>query len=441
MRRPRIQTPLPGPKAAALINRDEAVTSPSLPREYPLVLDRALGCWIIDPDGNEFLDFTSGIAVCNTGHCHPKVVAAAQEQLTRLIHTCGADFYHSPMVRVAEKLGEISPGTGPKRVFLANGGAEAVEAGLKLARHHTGRHGIIAFLGAFHGRTMGAISLTASKSIQKGGFGPMVPGVSHLPYGHCYRCTFNLTYPACNLACVDYIEEAVFESRLPPEEVAVIVAEPIQGEGGYIVPPPDYHRAFKALAEKYGILYMVDEIQSGMGRTGKMFAIEHFGVEPDIMTVAKGIASGMPLSAMVAREEVMDWPRGAHGSTFGGNPVSCAAALATLEIIQDGLVENAVERGRQMKMWLTCLQGEYEVMGDVRGLGLMQAVEFVKDRETKERAPELRDRIIEGCFEKGLCLLSCGRSTLRFCPPLIISHEELEAGMEIFAQVLAEKAG
>ena len=441
MRRPRIQTPLPGPKAAALIGRDGAVTSPSLPREYPLVLDQALGCWVTDPDGNEFLDFTSGIAVCNTGHCHPKVVAAAQAQLSRLIHTCGADFYHQPMIEVAEKLGEISPGAGAKRVFLANAGAEAVEAGLKLARHHTGRSGIIAFLGAFHGRTMGAISLTASKAVQKGGFGPLVPGIFHLPYGHCYRCAFNLTYPKCDLACVDYLEEAVFETRLPPEEVALIVVEPIQGEGGYIVPPPDYHRALKALAEKYGILYLADEIQSGMGRTGKMFAIEHFGVEPDIMTVAKGIASGLPLSAMIAREEIMSWPRGAHGSTFGGNPVSCAAALATIELIEDGLIANAAERGRQLKTWLTALRAEYEVMGDVRGLGLMQAVEFVTDRESKGRAPELRNRVIEGCFEKGLCLLSCGRSTLRFCPPLIVSHEEMEAAMEIFAGVLSEVAG
>ena len=345
------------------------------------------------------------------------------------------------MIKVAEKLARISPGEGPRRVFLGNSGAEAVEAGLKLARRHSGRWRAVAFLGAFHGRTMGALSLTASKAVHKSGFGPFVPGVVHIPYAHCFRCAYNLTYPACDLACVAYLEEVLFKSTLPPEEVAVMVVEPIQGEGGYIVPPPEYHRRLKEVAQKYGILYLADEIQTGLGRTGRMYAIEHFGVVPDLLATAKGLASGFPLSALVTPAEIMDWPRGSHGSTFGGNPVSCAAALATIDLITEGLTEAARERGRQMRTWLTALQNEVEAVGDVRGLGLMQAVELVKDRETKARDPELRDRVLEGCFKKGLCLLSCGTSTVRFCPPLIIDQEEMEVGMEIFSQVLKDLAG
>lgn len=441
MPRPNIVTELPGPKAQAFIDRDEAVLSPSLPREYPLVIDRGRGVMIEDSDGNSFLDFTSGIAVCNTGHCHPKVVEAAKAQLDKLIHTCGADFYHTPMIELAEKLAEIAPGEEPKRVFLGNSGAEAVEAGLKLARKHSGRHKVISFLGAFHGRTMGALTLTASKSVQKEGFGPFVPGVVHIPYGHCYRCAYNLEYPGCDLACVDYLENVLFDRLLAPEEVALIVVEPIQGEGGYVVPPPEYHQRLKAVAEKYGILYMVDEIQSGMGRTGRMFGIEHFGVAPDLMTVAKGMGSGMPISGLIARAEVMDWPRGSHGSTYGGNPVSSAAALATLEVIRDGLIENTQARGRELMMGLKAIRTGTEEIGDVRGLGLMQAIEFVTDRETRTPAPELRDRIIEKCFRKGLCLLSCGRSTLRFCPPLIVERADIEIALEILSEVLKAELG
>jgi len=438
MPKPKVTLPLPGPKAAQWIARDKEVMSPSLPREYPLVLAKASGVWVHDPDGNIFLDFTSGIAVCNTGYCHPEVVAAAQDQMARLIHTCGADFYHSPMIELAEELVRIVPGEGPKRVFLANSGAEAVEAGFKLARNHTGCSGAVAFLGAFHGRTMGALSLTASKAVQKKGFVPMVPGVIHVPYGHCYRCAYNLTYPKCDLACVSYIEEVIFDSVLPPEEVAVIVVEPIQGEGGYIVPPPDYHQRLKALAGKYDILYLADEVQSGMGRTGKMFALEHFGTTPDLMALAKGIASGLPLSALVARTEIMDWDRGAHGSTYGGNPVSCAAALATIKVLENGLVDNAAQRGGELAAGLKEFQGRFEALGDVRGLGLMQAVELVKDRQTKEPDRELRNRVIEGCFRKGLLLLSCGRSTIRFCPPLVVSEEEIQTCCTIFGEVLQE---
>jgi 4-aminobutyrate aminotransferase len=420
----------------AWINREEKISSPSLPKEYPLVAVKGEGAWLEDPDGNIFLDFTSGIAVCNTGHCHPDVVRAAREQLGSLIHTCVADFYHTPMIELSEKIAAITPGSDAKRVFLANSGAEAIEAGFKLARRHSGRDKAIAFLGAFHGRTMGALTFTASKANQKRGFGPFVPGVTHIPYGYCYRCAYNLSYPDCNLACVDYLEEVVFKSLVPPEEVAVIVTEPIQGEGGYIVPPPDYHLRFKSLAERYDILYLVDEIQTGMGRTGKMFAIEHFGVEPDLTTLAKGIASGMPLSALVARAEIMDWSAGAHGSTYGGNPVACAAGLATLEVIQSGLVENAASGGTQLKEGLQGLQLEFECLGDVRGLGLMQAAEIVKDRNSRQPDGDVRDRLLLGCFQNGLMLLSCGESTIRFCPPLIVDSHQIEVSLEILHDVL-----
>jgi 4-aminobutyrate aminotransferase len=441
MRRPLIKKTPPGPRASEWISRDHRYTSPSLPREYPLVALKGSGMWIEDPDANVYLDFTSGIAVCNTGHCHPQVVAAVQEQVSQLIHTCGADFYHPPMIRLVERLAQITPGDCKKRVFLANSGAEVVESGLKLARWHTGRQKIIAFLGAFHGRTLGALSLNASKVIQTKGFGPLVPGIVHVPYGHCYRCAYNLVYPDCDYECVRYIEEVTFKSITSPDEVALIAIEPIQGEGGYIVPPPDYHRRLKEMAGRYGILYMMDEIQTGMGRTGKMFASEHFGVQPDIVTLAKGIASGMPLSAMIARSELMGWSRGAHGSTFGGNPVSCAAGLATLELLEAGLVDNAGQRGEQLMAGLRSLQEDYECLGDVRGLGLMQAVELVLDRESKEPAADLRNAILRRCFEQGLLLLSCGESTIRFCPPLIVTADLIDVALEIFRGVLKEVTG
>jgi 4-aminobutyrate aminotransferase len=441
MRRPQITTPLPGPKAKALIDRDHQLLSPSLPREYPLVVSKGEGVWVDDPDGNRFLDFTSGIAVCNTGHCHPDVVAAAKAQLDVLIHTCGADFYHQPMVDLAERLAGITPGNGRKRVYLGNSGAEAVESGFKLARWHSRRQQTIAFLGAFHGRTMGALTLTASKSVQKRRFSPLVPGVTHVPYAHCYRCTYKQTYPSCDLACVNFIEDELFKSILSPEEIAVIVVEPIQGEGGYIVPPPEYHSRLKALAEKYGILYMVDEIQTGMGRTGKMYAIDHFDVVPDLLTTAKGLASGMPLSALVAQEGIMDWNRGAHGSTYGGNPVCCAAALASIDLVEAGLMENAASRGRQLRKGLENLQKEFECIGDVRGLGLMQAAELVSDRHRKTPDKQLRDQLLLRCFENGLLLLSCGESTIRFCPPLITTADQVDMGLELFADVLKKIRG
>ncbi len=420
------------------VARDLKMLSPSLPREYPLVAVKGRGQWIEDIDGNEYLDFTSGIAVCNTGHCHPDIVSAAQSQMVNLIHMCGSDFYHLPMIELAECLATITPGTFEKRVLLLNSGAEAVEAGFKLSRWHSGRDKAIAFIGAFHGRTMGALSLTASKAVQRKGFSSFVPGITHVPYANCYRCAFQMTYPDCNFACVSFIEDHIFRTYIPPEEVAVIVIEPVQGEGGYIVPPSGYHQRMKAIAEKYGILYLVDEIQSGMGRTGKFFAIEHFGVVPELIALAKGIASGMPLSALVTRSDVMDWTRGAHGSTYGGNPVSCAAALATIRVIQNGLIQNAAIQGERLRTGLNSLQKSHECLGDIRGLGLMQAAELVRDRNSKTPDRVLRDKLLQGCFRKGLLLLSCGESVIRFCPPLIITSDDVDVSLEIFETVLKE---
>lgn len=424
MRYPVIRTELPGPLAKKLIEEDHRFVSPSYTRAYPLVADRADGVWIRDPDGNEFLDFTAGIAVCSTGHCHPKVVKAIQDQAGRLLHMSGTDFYYTPQIALARELVRLIPGNAPFKVFFGNSGAEAIEAAFKLARWHTRRDLNIAFFGAFHGRTMGALSLTASKTIQKKYYNPLVPGITHVPYPYCYRCPMGACSPHCDIACVKYIEDPLFRTTFPPEEVAAIFVEPIQGEGGYVVPPPAFHQRLKELASKYGILYVADEIQSGMGRTGKMFALEHFHVEPDIIALAKGIASGMPLGAMAARAEIMDWEAGSHASTFGGNPLSCQAALATLELLQESLMDNARERGEELMNGLRELQKQYECMGDVRGMGLMVGVELVKDRVTKERAPEWRNALVQKAFSKGLLLLGCGENTLRFCPALTISRRE-----------------
>ena len=439
MRRPRINAPLPGPKAAKWIEQDAKYISPSYTRVYPLAAARGSGAWIEDPDGNQFLDFTAGIAVAATGHCHPEVTAAIRDQAGKLIHMSGTDFYYSPQIRLAEKLAGLLPGPAARKVFFANSGTEAVEAAFKLARWKTGRPLTVAFFGAFHGRTMGALSLTGSKTGQRQGYQPLVPGVHHVPYAYCYRCPYNLTHPDCNLACVDYIDQTLFKTVLPPEECAAIVVEPIQGEGGYVVPPPEFHVRLKTLAEKYGILYIADEVQSGMGRTGKMFACQHFEVEPDILAMAKGIASGMPLGVMAAKAEIMTWPPGSHGSTFGGNPISCAAALTTIDLLERGLMVNAAERGAQLLAGLRELASEFESIGDVRGIGLMVGLELVRDRETKERAGELVKRIIDQCFRKGLLLLPCGQNTIRFCPPLTISEDELDVGLSILREVMKKE--
>ena len=440
MRHPRITTALPGPRASELIRTDSAFVSPSYTRVYPLVVESGEGVWIRDVDGNEFLDFTAGIAVTATGHCHPKVVEAIRDQAGKLIHMSGTDFYYAPQIVLAEKLVKIAGLSGGAKVFYGNSGAEAVEAAFKLARYHTGREQNLAFFGAFHGRTMGALSLTASKSIQKRRYSPLVPGITHVPYPNCYRCPHGLCRPNCSAACVAWIEDPLFRSCVPPEEVAAIFVEPIQGEGGYIVPPAEFHVELRKLATKYGILLVADEIQSGMGRTGKMFAMQHFGVEPDIIAIAKGIASGMPLGAMVARAELMDWQAGSHASTFGGNPVSCRAALATIELLENELIENARLRGEQFLSGLRKMQEEFECMGDVRGMGLMVGVELVKDRITKERASDLRNRLVLKAFEKGLLLLGCGENSIRFCPALNVSASEVDTGMSIFEEAVRETA-
>lgn len=438
MKVPSIKTPLPGPRAAELIRIDREHVSPSYTRAYPLVVETARGLWITDPDGNTFLDFTAGIAVCATGHCHPRVVRAVQDQAERLLHMSGTDFYYTPQVHLAERLAHLFPGEGQGMAFFGNSGAEAVEAALKLARWHTRRELNLAFYGAFHGRTMGALSLTASKVIQKKHYHPLLPGITHVPYPNCYRCPEGLCHPTCGTACVDWIEDPLFRTSIPAEEVAAIFVEPIQGEGGYIVPPPDFLPRLAELARRYGILLVADEVQSGMGRTGKMFAVEHWGVKPDIIAVAKGIASGLPLGAMVARPEIMTWEAGSHASTFGGNPVSCAAALATIDLLEEGLMQNATERGEQLMAGLRTLQREFECLGDVRGLGLMVGAELVKDRNTRERASEWRNRVVRRAFEKGLLLLGCGENSIRFSPALTVSPDEVDVCLGIFEETLRE---
>jgi 4-aminobutyrate aminotransferase len=428
----------PGPKARAFLKRDGRYISPSSARAYPLVVRRAQGTMVEDVDGNRYLDFTSGVAVTNTGHCHPEVVKAISEQAGELLHMSGADFFNPLQIELAERLDKLCPGPSPKRVFFSNSGAEAVEAAIKLVRYHTGRPYIIAFIGGFHGRTMGALSLTASKPIHKKGFFPLIPGVIHVPYAYCYRCPYGVAHPAEELACVKFIEEELFKSYVPPEEVAAVFVEPIQGEGGYIVPPKAFLKDLSALCKKYGILLVADEVQSGMGRTGKMLAIEHFGVEPDVICLAKGIASGLPLGATIARQEIMGWPPGTHASTFGGNPVSCRAALVTLELLRGGLINNATELGDYLLKGLKGLSSSHPIIGEVRGKGLMIGIELVGNRDTKERAVEERDKLVQRAFEKGLLLLGCGRNSIRFVPPLTITRKEADTALSILEEVLRE---
>jgi 4-aminobutyrate aminotransferase len=441
MKKPEILTPLPGPRARQLIKLDATFVSPSYTRVYPLVVEKGEGLWIQDVDGNRFLDFTAGIAVNATGHCHPRVVEAIKEQADKLLHMSGTDFYYTPQIVLAQKLASLAPGQTVQRVYFGNSGAEAIEAAFKLARWHTKRELNVAFFGAFHGRTMGALSLTASKTVQKRHYNPLVPGITHIPYAYCYRCAYNLTYPQCNLFCVRWVEDTLFRTTVPPEEVAAIFVEPIQGEGGYIVPPPEFHREFQAIARKYGILYVADEVQSGMGRTGRMFAMEHFGVAPDIMALAKGIASGLPLGAMMASAEIMDWEAGSHASTFGGNPLACQAALATIELLENELMANARLQGERLLAGLRALQARFECIGDVRGIGLMVGAELVKDRHTKAPAAEWRGRIVQRSFEKGLLILGCGQNSIRFCPALTVNADEIDLCLSIFEESLKEVAG
>jgi 4-aminobutyrate aminotransferase len=439
---PFLVTPPPGPRARAILAQSDRAVSPSLPRAYPLVPSHGEGAIVEDVDGNRFLDCAAGIAVNGTGHCHPRVVAAIREQAGQLLHMCGADFYEPLYVRLSDRLGALAPGDEPKKVFLGNSGAEAVEAALKLARHHTGRPYVIAFYGAFHGRTMGAVSLTASKPVYHRGFSPLVPAIAHVPYAYCYRCAYHLTYPACDFECVDAIEDQLMARTIPPDEVAAVFVEAVQGEGGYIVPPDGWLQKLRALCDRHGILLVDDEVQAGIGRTGRMFASEHFGVVPDMICSAKALGSGMPISALIARDSVMTWPPGAHGSTFGGNPVCCAAALATLDVIDDeGLLENAGRIGGRMLNRLRELAESSELIGDVRGLGLMIGIELVRDKVTKERAKAETDALMMACFERGLLTLPCGPNSLRLSPPLTLTEGQADAAMAILSDALADVEG
>ncbi|MDA1080980.1 MAG: acetyl ornithine aminotransferase family protein [Gemmatimonadetes bacterium] len=435
---PRIRSALPGPRGLAIIARDEAWTSSCYIKEYPLVIERGEGVMVEDADGNRFLDFMAGIAVSTTGYGHPVVVKAVQDAAAKFLHICGSDFYYESMAVLAERLAKLAPGSSPKKVFLSNSGTEAVEGAIKLARYATRRTAIIAFKGAFHGRTTGAISLTSSKARQHAGFGPLLPDVHHVPYGYCFRCEYGRTFPSCNLFCVDAIERDLLSRHLDPRDVAAIFVEPILGEGGYVVPPAGWLAALRALCDKHGILLVFDEIQSGVGRTGKMFAAEHDDVEPDIVLVAKGLASGMPIGAMIAKASVSTWKSGAHGSTFGGNPVCCAAALATLDLVEGGLMKNAVAMGTRMMDGLRAIAARHENVGDVRGRGLMIGVDFVRDRATREPHPDLSSAVELAAFRRGLLVLSCGKSTIRIAPPLVIDAQDVDVGLGLFEEAIAE---
>ena len=430
-----------GPKAQALVERDHQVVSLSYPRSYPFVMDHGKGTEVWDTDGNRFLDFAAGIAVVATGHSHPQVVRAIQEQAEKFIHI-SSDFYHEKWIALSEKLSDIAPFEENAGIFLTNSGTESVESAIKLARLHTGRSQFIGFLGAFHGRTMGAVTFTASKNIYHRGFFPLMNGVVHAPFPDAYRPLLQ-SRPGEDYGqtVIRYIEEQVLGRLVPPEDVAGILIEPIQGEGGYVVPEASFFPALRELCDRHGILLIADEVQSGMGRTGKWWAIEHFGVEPDIVCSAKGIASGMPLGAMIARKSVMTWPKGAHGNTYGGNPISCAASMATIDLIENGYLQNAVEAGQYAMDALEEIQMRHPSIGQVRGKGLMLGIDFVKDRQTREPDGDLRSRIEKLGFEHGLLLLGCGKSTIRLAPPLSISIDEIDEGLRIFDHVIgmAEK--
>ncbi len=437
---PKFVGALPGPGAKKIIAEDDLYLSPSYTRGYPLVVKRGFGCRIEDPDGNEFLDFTAGIAVTSTGHCHPEVVKAIQDQAAQLIHMSGTDFYYDLMPKVAAKLSAIAPMAGPHRIYYGNSGAEAVECAMKLARYHTGRQNIISFVGSFHGRTMGALSLTASKVQQKRRFAPFVPSVTHVPYPYAYRgCSGGpQEHEAFALECARYIEEKLFKTLLAPEEVAAIFVEPIQGEGGYVVAPDIFLQEIRRICDRHGILMVVDEIQSGAGRTGKWWAIEHSGVQPDIVCMAKGIASGMPLGVCLSKAEVMDWVPGSHASTFGGNPLCLAAALATLEIIEREAMANAATVGGAALERLGTWVEKHEIVGEVRGRGLMIGVEIVQNKTTRAVAGELRDRIVDLAFEKGLLLLGCGTNTVRLCPPLVVNQQETDVALDLLEECIVQ---
>jgi len=437
---PIISTPLPGPEAQKILALDKQYVSPSYTRDYPLVAKRGRGAIVEDVDGNFFLDFAAGIAVASTGHCHPDVVRVIQKQAETLIHMSGTDFYYPLLAQLGEKMAQITPGKFPKKVAFGNSGAEAMEAALKIARYHTKRHRFIAFLGSFHGRTMGALSLTASKAAQRRGFGPLIPGVVHVPYANPYRCPqgHRAHDCVCDCICTDLIERQLFKTILPPDEVAAIIVEPIQGEGGYVIPPPGFLDNLRRLCDKYGILLIFDEVQSGMGRTGKMWACDHVGVAPDILVSAKGIASGLPLGVTVARAELMDWGPGAHASTFGGNPVACAAALETIRLLEEKYIANSARVGEYIMGRIVDWPHKHKLVGQVRGRGLMIGIELVKSQETREPNAEVRNRVIVRAFELGLLVLGGGESTVRLMPPLVIDREQADCAIDILDRCITE---
>jgi len=435
---PKLKTALPGPNAKRVLDGDGKFVSPSYTRSYPMVAKHGHGIVVTDVDGNEFFDFSAGIAVVSTGHCHPHVVAAIQKQAAELIHMSGTDFYYESMVTLAERLSKIAPMPGPHKIYYGNSGTEAIECALKLARYHTKRQNVIAFYGAFHGRTMGALSLTASKPQQKRRFAPLVPGVTHVRYPDVYRDGGGQDPEAFALSCARFIEDKLFRTTLPPEEVAAIFVEPIQGEGGYVIAPTVFMQELRRICDRHGILLVLDEVQSGVGRTGKWWAVEHTGVQPDMVCVAKGIASGMPLGLTISKAEIMDWAPGSHASTFGGNPVCIAAALATLDVIErEGLLRNAAEVGHHMLRRMADWPSKHKLVGDVRGRGLMIGVEIVKDKKTKEHGAAERDRIVQLAFERGILFLGCGPSTIRIAPPLIVNKDEVEVAMDVLEETIS----
>ena len=436
MQAPNIKTELPGPKARAIVERDKKSVSPSYTRGYPLVMARGSGAAVEDVDGNVFLDCAAGIAVNSTGVSHPDVVKAIADQAAKFIHMSGTDFYYEPQVRLAEELSKIVPIAGSVRSFFGNSGTEATEAAIKLSRYFTKRPNIVAFLGSFHGRSLGSLALTSSKSVQRRGFGPLMSGVYHAPYPDPYR--FNGSADACAEASLSFIRDQIFVNLTPPDEVAAIVVEPIQGEGGYITPPKAFLQGLRDLTKQHGILLVLDEVQSGMGRTGRMFAAEHFDLRGDIVNIAKGIASGLPLGVTCARADVMTWPPGAHASTFGGNPVSCAAALTTIRLLREQYVQNAAAVGDYLMKGLRALAEKHPLIGDVRGLGLMIGVEFVKDRKTKERAPDERNAVVQAMFRRGVLILGAGRNAVRFAPPLVLTKDQADAALRLFDESVAE---
>ena len=435
---PRISTALPGPKSQLVIDYDKKYMSPSYLRDYPFVAERGYGAIVEDPDGNAFLDFAAGIAVCSTGHCHPKVVEAIQKQAAELIHIAGNDFYHRHMPQLAERLVKTMPKPQDYRVFFGNSGTEAVEGAIKLARYATRRDKLIAFYGCFHGRTLGSLSLTASKNTQRKGFGTLLGGIEHIPYPYAYRCALGHTKETCGGEIIELLEQQIFKRLFAPEEVAAIIVEPIQGEGGFIPAPSFFLQELQRICNRHGIVLIVDEVQAGMGRTGKWWAYDHAGITPDIVLTAKGIASGMPISAFIAKESIMQWKPGAHGTTYGGNPVCIASALATMELIEGGLMANARKIGDYVFGKINDWPQRFKIVGDVRGKGLMIGVEFVRDQKTKEKAADLRDRVIDNAFHRGLLTLGSGENSIRLSPPLIIDEEQADCAIRILEESIRE---